>query len=83
MSLADRSDKDKSFAPSTTGKVLGVDYDTENFSWTIRQDKMTRILLMLKEAVDSETISVEHMLSLKGKLIHYMFLVPGGMYRLG
>ena len=83
VSLADRSDKDKSFSPTTKGQVLGVDYDTENFSWTIRDDKMARIVHMLKEAIDAETVSVEHMLSLRGKLINYMFLVPGGKYRIG
>jgi hypothetical protein len=35
VSLADRSDKDKSFAPTKQGQVLGVDYNTEDFSWTI------------------------------------------------
>ena len=83
VSLADRSDKDKSFAPTTRGQVLGVDYDTESFTWTIREDKMIRMLHMLKEAIDQDTVSVEHMLSLRGKLINYMFLVPGGKFRLG
>ena len=67
VSLADRSDKDKSFSPTTQGQVLGVDYDTDTFTWTIRDDKMIRILHMLKEAMDSETVSVELMLSLKGQ----------------
>ena len=83
VSLADRSDKDKSFAPTKQGQVLGVDYNTEDFSWTIREDKLIRILHMLKEAIDEETASVELMLSVRGKLIHYMFLVPGGKFRLG
>ena len=83
VSLADRSDKDKSFAPTTKGQVLGVDYDTETFTWTIREDKMIRMLHTLKEAIDAKTVSVELMLSLKGKLINYMFLVPGEKFRMG
>ena len=83
VSLADRSDKDKSFAPSKQGQVLGVNYDTETFTWTISQEKLVRMLHQLKEAIDEETATVELMLSLRGKLINYMFLVPGGKFRLG
>ena len=83
ISLADRSDKDKSFAPTTKGQVLGVDYDTEAWTWNIRQDKLIRILYMIREALDSQVISVTHMKSLVGKIIYIRFLVPGGKFRMG
>ena len=83
ISLADRSDRDKSFAPSTQGQVLGVDYDTEAWTWTIRQDKLIRVQHMIREALDSELISLGHMKSLVGKIIYIRFLVPGGKFKMG
>ena len=83
ISLADRSDRDKSFAPSTKGQVLGVDYDTEAWTWTIRQDKLIRIQHMIREALDSQQISLGHMKSLIGKIIYIRFLVPGGKFKMG
>ena len=83
ISLADRTDADKSFAPTTRGQVLGVDYNTEDWTWSIRQDKLIRIMHMIKEALDSENISVGHMKSLVGKILYVRFLVPGSKYKLG
>ena len=83
ISLADRKDADKSFAPTTKGQVLGVDYDTEAWTWTIRQDKLIRIMHMIKEALDSDVISIGHMKSLVGKIVYIRFLVPGGKFRMG
>ena len=83
VSLANRSDPDKSFAPTTMGQVLGVDYDTEAWTWSIRQDKLIRILHMIREALDAPEITVGHMKSLVGKIIYIRFLVPGGKFRMG
>ena len=83
ISLADRGDPDKSFAPTTKGQVLGVDYNTENWTWSIRQDKLIRIMHMIREALDSEETTVGHMKSLVGKILYVRFLVPGGKFKLG
>ena len=82
VSLANREDKDKSFAPSQEGLVLGVWYDTKDFTWSIRGDKLSRILADIKEAIDGQ-ISLNQMLSIRGKILHIAMLVPGGKYRLG
>ena len=83
VSLADRSDPDKSFAPTTKGQVLGIDYDTESWTWSFRQDKLIRIMHMLKEALDADEITIRHMKSLVGKIIYIRFLVPGGKFKMG
>ena len=83
ISLADRSDPDKSFAPTTRGQVLGVDYDTEAWTWTIRQDKLIRIMHMIREALDNGEVTLGHMKSLVGKIIYIRFLVPGGKFKIG
>ena len=83
ISLADRNDPDKSFGPTTKGQVLGVDYNREDWTWSVRQDKLIRILHMIREALDSEEISVGHMKSLVGKILYVIFLVPGGKFKMG
>jgi hypothetical protein len=82
VSLADRSDKDKSFAPSHEGLVLGVWYDTKDFTWSIRNDKLSRILADISEAIDGE-VTLGKMMSIRGKMLNVKLLVPGGKYRLG
>ena len=82
VSLADRSDRDKSFAPSYEGLVLGVWYDTRDFTWSIRNDKLSRIMSDLRKAIDGE-VTLGDMMSISGKILNVMPLVPGGKYRLG
>ena len=82
VSLADRSDKDKSFAPSHEGMVLGVWYDTKDFTWSIRNDKLSRILADIRGAIDGE-ITLGQMMSIRGKILNVGMLVPGGKFRLG
>ena len=82
VSLADRSDKDKSFAPAQEGLVLGVWYDTKDFTWSIRSDKLSRILMDLRKAIDGE-VTLGDMMSIRGKILNIGMLVPGGKYRLG
>ena len=84
VKLAPRDDPDKSFSQCTEGLVLGVWYDTENWTWSIREDKLTRIVDMLRLVLKiDEAITVAHMLSLTGKLIDVRFLVPGGKFQMG
>ena len=82
--LAERTDPDKSFAPRTDGLVLGVWYDTVDWTWKIREDKLSRICDKLQKVIEgTEDITVEHMLSLAGKLVDIRLLVKGGKYNLG
>ena len=82
VSLADRKDPDKSFAPCYEGLVLGVCYDTRDLTWSIRTDKLSRILTDIQEAIDGE-VTLGKMMSIQGKIMNVMMLVPGGKYRIG
>ena len=83
VSLADRLDKDKSFAPCQAGLVLGVWYDTRDFTWSIRDDKLFFLLHDLKEAIDGDFVTLGKMLSISGKIINIRMLVSGGKFKLG
>lgn len=80
--LAGRDDPDKSFSPCTKGLVLGIMYDTVEFTWAIREDKLARLVDLCQRAASNEDIVVADMLSLQGKLVDIRFLVPGGRYNL-
>ena len=83
VSLADRSDKDKSFAPATSGLVLGVWYDTTDFTWSLSCDKLNTMLNDIKGAIDGEFVTLGKMMSISGKLINVRLLVPGGKFHMG
>ena len=83
VSLADEEDKDKAFSSSTSGKVLGISYDLERWTWWLSEDKLTPLVLMLAEVRDKEEVENGHMMSLNGRLNHYMYLIPGGTWQRG
>ena len=83
VSLADRTDPDKSFAPCKEGLVLGVMYNTDNFTWWVREDKLARICTMLVTVIEGqEEVNAVFMLSLAGKLVDVRLLVPGGKFNI-
>lgn len=83
VSLADRSDEDKSFAPCTAGLVLGVWYDTTDFTWSLKCDKLNNMLQDIKVAIDGEFVTLGKMMSISGKIINVRLLVPGGKFHMG
>ena len=47
VQLAPEDDPKKAFSASQTGEVFGVLYDTESFTWWLREDKVAEIIHML------------------------------------
>ena len=82
IKLAPRDDPEKSFAPCTEGVVLGVRYDTVNWSWGIPEEKLCRFLHNADNLLDSDTVSQKTLWSFIGKLLHLAPLVPGGRFNL-
>ena len=85
VDLADPSDPDKAFPPTTNGIVLGICYDTEegiNGTWYLREDKMADIIIMLEKAMEGEESSQRFIKSLCGKLIHLRCLVEDSKFRM-
>ena len=80
ISLAPRDDPKKSFGPSTTGTVLGIDFDSINWVWSISEEKLGRILLLIREVLQSFEVDLKTYQSLVGKLLHVRPLVPNGKF---
>ena len=55
MKLAPRDDPEKSFGPSQQGVVLGIHYDTVKWTWALPDEKMIRLLHLLKQLLMSES----------------------------
>ena len=82
LELAPRSDPEKSFGPSQKGTVLGVEYDTVNWTWGIPADKLARLQLTLRKAMLADSIQQDEVWSLVGKIIHVRPLIPGGKFNI-
>ena len=82
IKLAPRDDPEKSFAPSTSGVVFGLFYDTVTWTWAVPQDKLIRLLLLLQEVIDAEEVIQKKIASLTGKILHILPLVPGGRFNI-
>ena len=80
VQLAPRNDKDKSFGPSQQGVVLGVWYDTQAWVWGVPADKLQRLRLLLKEALESSELRQDKIWTIVGKIIHLKPLVPSGKF---
>ena len=83
MLLADESDPGKAFNTSPTGVVLGVEYDLDRWQWWLPENKLVPLVLKLAAIRDSDSVKNSVMLSVNGKLNHYMWLVPGGPWQRG
>ncbi len=82
VELEPREDKEKSFAPSTSGVVFGVYYDTVSWTWAIPEGKLDRICNMLVDTIEADSIPAKEFRSLAGKLIHVKPLVPAGRFNI-
>jgi hypothetical protein len=80
--LAPRSDPDKSFGPCTKGVVLGVEYDTVDWTWAIPADRLSVILNLLHDAMGMEVVPAKKFETLVGKIVHVKPLVPSGRFQM-
>ena len=80
VQLAPRDDPGKSFAPSHAGIILGVEYDTVQWTWAIPQERLDRILFTLHEVLGQDMVDLKVLESLVGKIIHVRPLVPDGRF---
>lgn len=83
VQLASTDDPDKAFAPCTAGVVLGVHYDTVAWTWRIPQEKLVRLLLVLRCALVADELPQHEIWSLVGKLLHYAPLIPASRFNIG
>jgi len=82
VKMSPEDDPEKAFAARTRGTVLGVTYDTVNWTWELPTDKLARLIAQINAALDSDTMQQCDIWSLVGKLIHYCPLVPTGRFNI-
>jgi len=82
VQLAPTTNKDKAFSPCQEGTVLGVYYNTSDWTWTIPEDKLTRLIDQIRTVSAAEYVRQDEIWSLCGRIFHYAPLVPTGKFNL-
>ena len=77
IELAGLDDPGKAFAPCTKGEILGLYYDTERWVWYLPEEKGKRLLASIFDVLELRGATLGDMMTLLGKLNHYMPLVEG------
>ena len=80
VKLAVRNDHDKTFGPCRRGVVFGVEYNTEEWTWQLPEEKKLRLVASIREACGCEELSDKQAQSLVGKLINIRPLIPAGKF---
>lgn len=80
VKLAPRDEPDKSFGPSTQGIVLGVMYDTVNWTWAVPQDRLDIIINLIWDVLEAKEVPSKMFESLVGKIVHVKPLVPDARF---
>jgi hypothetical protein len=62
--------------------VFGVNYDTENWLWSIPDEKRARLITTLKETVAADAITARQAKSITGKIIHIKALLPAAKFNI-
>ena len=83
VELASRDDPEKSFGPATKGVVLGVFFDSVEWVWSLKPDKLAVIVMELKESLDADQLEQRFIKSLYGKLEHIRELMPESKFHIG
>jgi hypothetical protein len=80
--LCGTDDPEKAFSPCTRGLVLGVLYDTVNWTWEIPAEKVTRLSHQIRAVLEADTATQGEIWSLAGRIMHYAPLIPAGRMNL-
>jgi len=80
--LAPEDDPEKAFGPRHDGTVLGIHYNTLNWTWEIPADKLGRLIHQIDQALAAEWLWQEQIWSLVGRIIHYAPLVRDGRFHI-
>ena len=83
VSLAGEDDPGKAFSPTTSGIILGIEYDIPEWKWKIPEDKLSYMMNTLFNIAEGREVTVGEALSLTGRINHYHLLVPGGKWERG
>ena len=62
--------------------ALGVCFDTVDWRWWVREDKLAKILSLLQKVTNGEKMTKDSIQSINGRIIDLSFLVRGGRYNM-
>ena len=68
--------QDKAFSNSTHGKVLGIEFRTENLSWKLPEDKRVEYSNLIHDALAAGELGLEACQKLTGKLNFVCSMAP-------
>ena len=81
VKYAPKGDKEKSFEVDTEGTILGVHYDSLDWTWGFCPRKRQKILAALFDVVESDQVEQRHLESLSGRIGHYKDIIcPGAKW---
>ena len=80
MRLAPCDNPDKAFGASQSGVVLGVHFDSKEWTWAVPKDRLTRLLITIHSVLAMKLIPATDMESVVGKIINVRPLVPGSKF---
>ena len=73
VSLAE-SDGDKAFKPQKQGTLLGTYFSIPDWTWSLGEKKLKKLLNLLFDVIENETVSGELIQKLNGKTCYYQHL---------
>ena len=80
VKLAPEGQKDKMFGPSTSGQVLGINYDSVEMVWYLSEQKLVSILSLVGKLREEKEGSVREIKKLCGKLVDIRHLIEGARF---
>lgn len=81
--MAETSDPEKAFEPCQEGRVFGIEYDSKQFTWWLREDKLGNILRDFSKLIEMNTHTVRFMKSIASKIVDIRLMVPNGKFNVG
>ena len=82
VKLAPRDDPEKSFGPCKAGTIFGIRYDTEQWVWSIPEERTQRLLSCIQQTIEKDHMTAKEIQSLAGKLINIRPLIPAGKFNI-
>ena len=76
----DPIDTEKAFVSLTQGVILGVEYNTRKWQWTLPMNKLKQILQDLHDVSENAVTTSGLALRLRGRVIHYGPLISGSKW---
>ena len=72
---APKGDKEKSFEVDTDGTILGVRYNSIDWTWSFCDRKLNKILAALFDVIEADQVEQRELESLSGRLGHYKDII--------